>query len=264
MTANADGARRSWLDRWLAVTDLNVSRRTRDHIALTTAVVGWLTVSVWMVVQRDAPRWPGVMVLAVVFGVLGLSYLVAMLLGERPGGRVVLRWAALVVILHLAVVTALLFTIVREPNRLGKALDTVLIAPGLGILFAGLGLVVLSAVLGVSLGVVTVLDLTTRAVRDRSLGRFERVRTLSLAACVLGATLAFICLSITPRPAAMPDSIHGKGAGAAIIYYLFLQAFGITETRPGWYEHMINIVFIVSLFLIAQILLRPLWTRLLR
>lgn len=263
MTTNTEGARRSWVDRWLAI-DVNVSERTRGRIVLTTAVLGWLAVSVWMVVQRDAPRWPGVMVLAVVFGVLGLSYLVTMLLGERPGGRPVLRWAALVVIVHMAVVTALLFTVVREPNRLGKALDTVLIAPGLGVLFAGFGLIALAALLGVCLGISAVVDLTTRALRDGALSRLERVRTLSLAACILGATLAFVCVSITPRPEAMHDSIHGKGAGVAIAYYLFLQAFGITETAPGWYEHTINIVFIVSLVLIAQILLRPLWTRLFR
>ena len=153
MTTKPEGARRSWVDRWLAVTDVNVSRRSRGRFVLMTAVLGWLAVSVWMVVQRDAPRWPGVMMLAVVLGVLGLSYLVTMLLGERPGGRVVLRWAALIAIVHLAVVTALLFTVVREPNRLGKAFDAVLIAPGFGFLFAGLGLIALAAVLGVPPGV---------------------------------------------------------------------------------------------------------------
>lgn len=264
MTNPAGSSQRSLTERLMAVDDVRVSRRVRLSIALPTVIVGWAAVAAWIVLHREAPARPDVLPLAVLCGTLALCHLVNALIGERPRGRVVLRWTTLVVVVHLAAVSGLVLMVVPESRRLDVALDAALIAPGLGLLYAGIGVIALVIAFAVCLGLAATLDLTKRAVRGGSQSPLERARTLSLAACILGAVLAFTCISIAPRPLEMGEGFHRRGAGVLVAYYLLLQALGIRETAPGWYPMCINILFVVSLILIAQLLLRPLWSRLMR
>lgn len=248
----------------LAVDRVRVPARIRICVAFSAIIIGWGAGSAWIIMHRDVPARPDTWPLDVLYCSLVMCHFVNALLGPQPSGRTVLRWAALVLAVHLALAAGLLLTVVATSRRLVVALDALLIGPGIGLLYAGIGIVALVSAFGISLGIAATADLVARAIRDGPQSSLERVRTLSLAACVLGAVLAFICISITPKPLAMSDGIGGRGSGVLVACYLFLQAFGITETRPGWYPTSINILFVLSLVLIAQGLLRPIWSRLSR
>lgn len=251
-----------FVDRFSALTERPMSHRARLRWFWIVAAVSWMAVAAWMALRDDAQRWPASTVLAFVCGATGLCFFFMLLFGGRPTRREFLRAACTIIASHVAIVVALDFALVPAPSRLPVAVDALLIAPGLGIVFASFGVLVVGSAAAVVFGVAFTLDLVVKAVRESGENPRKRVRTLSLAAGVLGITLAFLSVTITPHPLAMPTSIRGRGAGAAEIFYLFLQSFGITETRPGWFPLTVNVLFVVSLVLIAQFATNPLWSRL--
>ncbi len=261
MTAPSGAEPRLLTGLLLAVDRVHVPARIRICIALSAIIIGWSAGSAWIITHRDVPARPDTWPLDVLYCSLVMCHFVNALLGPQPSGRTVLRWAAFVLVVHLALAVGLLLMVVPASHRLIVALDALLIGPGIGVLYAGIGIVALVSVFAVTLGIAATSDLVARAFRNGPQSPLERVRNLSLAACVLGAVLAFICISITPTPLAMSDGIGGRGSGVLVACYLFLQAFGITETRPGWYPTCINILFVLSLVLIAQGLLRLIWSR---
>lgn len=251
-----------YVDRLTALTERPMSQPARLRWFWTVAAVSWSAVAAWMAFRGDAPRWPASIILAFVCGAIGLCFFVLLLFGGRPTRRQFLRAACTIVAGHALIVLALDFALIPAPSRLAVAVDAVLIAPGLGIVFASFGVLAVVSAAAVALGIAFSLDLVNKAVRESGENPRKRVRTLSLAVGVLGITLAFLSVTITPHPLAMPTSIRGRGAGLAEISYLFLQSFGITETRPGWFPLTVNVLFVVSLVLIAQFATSPLWSRL--